>query len=408
MKTKKRKNNGRDSYTLFSEENIAGRKTKNRLIRSATFEAAANGDGTITDAYINLHRTLARGGVGTIITGLMAVAENARGMHNQVGAWGDHHIFGLKNVTDAVHGEASDTLIFAQIAHAGRNVPSKSNLSEPVGPSEVPSPLLKRQARELSVEEIEEITEGFADAIFRVREAGFDGVQLHGAHGYLISSFLSPYTNRRTDRFGGSPENRARIVSDIVSSGRKRVGSDFPILIKMNADDFVPGGVNIDTFPDLAKQVEAAGVDAIEVSGGTWDCLARSEKELGFFPVPFADSRIRIDDPARQSYFLPYTESLDLKIPVILVGGHRSVERMEDILNNNSIDFLSISRPLISEPDLPNRWRTGIGPQTPRCVSCNGCYLTINKGPTSCLWPKKITHVMARKVVPHTWKLLFN
>jgi 2,4-dienoyl-CoA reductase-like NADH-dependent reductase (Old Yellow Enzyme family) len=406
--TRERKKSRRGSYRIFSEGEIAGQKTKNRLVRSATYEAAANRDGTITDTYINFHRTLARGGVGTIITGLMPVSEDGRGAHRQAGIWADFHIFGLRKVADAVHGEAPDITIFAQLAHAGRNIPSNFNLSEPVGPSEVPSPILKRQVRVLSVEEIERIIGRFSDAIVRVRKAGFDGVQLHGAHGYLISSFLSPYTNRRTDRFGGSLEKRARIVSEIVSSARKRVGSDFPILIKMNADDFVPDGITIDTFPALAKKIEASGIDAIEVSGGTWDCLARSEEELGFFPIPFADSRIRIDDPEKQSYFLPYAKSLDLKIPVILVGGHRSIERMEDILENSPVDFLSLARPLISEPDLPNRWLSGNGHEAPRCVSCNGCYLTINKGPVRCLWSKKITHAMARKVVPHTWKLIFN
>lgn len=398
----------RDSYRVFSQGSIAGKKIKNRLVRSATFEAAANSDGTVSDTYIDFYKTLARGGVGTIISGYMAVAENSRSTHNQTGIWADRHIAGLKKATDAVHNEVPDTVLFAQIVHLGRSVLSKNDLAEPVGPSEVPNPLIKKQARVLRVEEIEEIIEKFVDATVRVREAGFDGMQLHGAHGYLISSFLSPYTNRRTDRFGGSLENRVRIVSDIVSGARKRVGSDFPILIKMNADDYVPGGIDINTFPALAKKVGAYGVDAIEVSGGIWDCLTRSEEELGFFPIPIPESHIRIEDPAKQSYFLPYTKSLDLKIPIILVGGHRSVERMEGILNNSPVDFLSLSRPLISEPDLPNRWLSGSGPETARCVSCNGCLLTLEKGPVRCLAPKKFTHAMAKRIVPHIWRLLFN
>ena len=246
------------------------------------------------------------------------------------------------------------------------------------------------------------------DAVVRVREAGFDGVQLHGAHGYLLSSFLSPYTNRRTDRFGGSLENRVRIVSDIVSGARKQVGSISRSSSRSNADDFVPGGIDINTFPALAQKIEASGFDAIEVSGGTWDCLARTEEELGFFPVPLPESRIRIDDPAKQSYFLPYTMTLDLKIPVMLVGGNRSVERMEDILNNSPIDFMSLCRPLISEPDLPNRWLSGDGPETARCQSCNGCLLTLTKGPVRCLAPKKLTHAMVKRIVPRVWKLMFN
>ena len=408
METNKRKNNRRDSYRIFSEGNIAGLKTKNRLVRSATFEAAADHDGAVTDTYIDFYRTLARGGVGTIVTGVTSVAENGRSVHKQAGVWADRHIAGLKRAADAMRSEAPDAVIFAQIGYAGRNISYNNDMSEPVGPSEVPHPVLKKQARALRVDEIEEIIGRFVDAIVRIREAGFDGVQLHGAHGYLLSSFLSPYTNRRTDRFGGSLENRVRIVSDIVSGARKRVGSDFPILIKANADDFVPGGIDINTFPALAREIEASGFDALEVSGGMWDCLARSEEELGFFPVPPPESRTRIDDPAKQSYFLPYTGSLDLKVPVILVGGNRSVERMEGILNNNPIDFMSLSRPLISEPDLPNRWLSGDGLETTRCMSCNGCLLTISKGPVRCLAPKKLTHAMARRIVPLTWKLLFK
>jgi 2,4-dienoyl-CoA reductase-like NADH-dependent reductase (Old Yellow Enzyme family) len=408
MTTEGTKKNGRGSYRIFSEGAIGGKKTKNRLVRSATFEAGGTHDGTVTDTYVDFYRTLAHGGVGTIITGWMSVAANGRSMHNHIGIWEDYFISGIKKAADAVHREAPGTVLIAQIGHAGRNIVSKNDMSEPVGPSAVPLPILKKRARALTLEEIEKIVEQSIDAIARVREAGFDGVQLHGAHGYLLSSFLSPYTNRRTDRFGGSLENRVRIVSDIVSGARKRVGPDFPILIKVNADDFMPGGIDINTFPALAQKIEASGFDAIEVSGGTWDCLARTEQELGFFPVPLAESRIRIDDPAMQSYFLPYTMVLDLKIPVILVGGNRSVERMEAILKNSPVDFLSLARPLISEPDLPNRWLSGIGPETARCQSCNACFLTLTKGPVHCLAPKKLTHAMVKRIVPRMWKLMFN
>lgn len=408
MATEGKKKNGRVSYHIFSEGAIAGLKTKNRLVRSATVEGAASNDGRVTETYTDFYKTLARGGVGTIITGYMAVAENGRSVHKQAGIWADWHVAGIKKAADAVHHETPDTVLIAQIGHAGRNITSNVDMSEPVGPSVVPSPILKKQARALGDDEIEDIIGLFVDAVVRVKEAGFDGVQLHGAHGYLLSSFLSPYTNRRTDRFGGSLENRVRIVSDIVSGARKQVGSDFPILIKANADDFVPGGIDINTFPAVAQKIEESGLDAIEVSGGIWDCLVRTEHELGFFPVPIPESRIRIDDPAKQSYFLPYAMMLDLKIPVMLVGGNRSVERMEDILNNSPIDFMSLCRPLISEPDLPNRWLSGDGPETARCQSCNGCLLTLTKGPVRCLAPKKLTHAMVKRIVPRVWKLMFN
>jgi 2,4-dienoyl-CoA reductase-like NADH-dependent reductase (Old Yellow Enzyme family) len=408
MDTNASKINARNSYRIFSEGAIAGLKTKNRLVRSATFEAAGTHEGMVTDTYVDFYKTLARGGVGTIITGWMSVAANGRSMHNHIGIWDDRFISGIKKAADAVHGEAPDTVLISQIGHAGRNIVSKNDMSEPVGPSAVPVPVLKKRARGLTLEEIEKIIKQFVDAIVRVREAGFDGVQLHGAHGYLLSAFLSPYTNHRTDRFGGSLENRVRVVSDIVSGARKKVGPDFPILIKVNADDFMPGGIDITTFPALANKIEASGFDAIEVSGGTWDCLARTEEELGFFPLPLPESRTRIDDPAKQSYFLPYAMLLDLKIPVILVGGNRSVERIEGIFKNSPVDFMSLARPLIAEPDLPNRWLSGDGPGTARCQSCNACFLTLTKGPVHCLAPKKLTHAMVKRIVPRMWKLMFN
>jgi 2,4-dienoyl-CoA reductase-like NADH-dependent reductase (Old Yellow Enzyme family) len=144
-------------------------------------------------------------------------------------------------------------------------------------------------------------------------------------------------------------------------------------LIKMNGTDYVEGGTDIDTFPELAKEIERADVDAIEVSGGMWDCLVRPEHELGFRPVPAPESQTRIKAPDRQSYFLRYAESVALDIPVILVGGNRDIERIEAILSRETVDFIALCRPLISEPDLPHRWLHGRGSPEADCVSCNSC-----------------------------------
>jgi 2,4-dienoyl-CoA reductase-like NADH-dependent reductase (Old Yellow Enzyme family) len=141
----------------------------------------------------------------------------------------------------------------------------------------------------------------------------------------------------------------------------------------MNGTDYLDGGTDMDTFPELAKEVERAGIDAIEVSGGMWDCLVRSEDELGFRPVPAPESHTRIKNPDKQSYFLKYAESLDLDIPVILVGGNRDIERLEAIVSKGKVDFIALCRPLISEPDLPNRWLEGRGGPGTDCISCNSC-----------------------------------
>lgn len=159
-----------------------------------------------------------------------------------------------------------------------------------------------KKARELSVNEVETIIKYFAVSILRVKKAGFDGAQLHGAHGYLLSSFLSPYTNRRTDKFGGSVRNRVKIIKDIVSLAREEVGS-FPVLIKINCDDHIEGGISKENFNELIKEIQDTGVDAVEVSGGMWDCLIRSEKEQGFIPVPIPESRTRINNAEKQPIF---------------------------------------------------------------------------------------------------------
>ncbi|MCD6360980.1 MAG: hypothetical protein J7M38_08950 [Armatimonadetes bacterium] len=158
----------------------------------------------------------------------------------------------------------------------------------------------------------------------------------------------------------------------------------------------------------MARIVERTGVDAIEVSGGMWDCLARPEKDLGFRPVPLPESRTGIEDPERQSYFLDCARRLSLCVPLILVGGNRNVEHMEEILRQGSVDFFALCRPLIREPGLPNRWLAGAGPATADCVSCNSCLLSLGKGPARCLGRKKSTHMLARNVVRHLGKMMLK
>jgi 2,4-dienoyl-CoA reductase-like NADH-dependent reductase (Old Yellow Enzyme family) len=198
-------------------------------------------------------------------------------------------------------------------------------------------------------QEVEEMTVQFAQAIRRAKTAGFDGVEIYAA-GYLLGSFLSPYTNTRADRFGGSLENRVRVIADIISKARQLVGGDFPILAKLNCDDGVEGGTNIDTFPAVAAQVEKAGVAAIDVIG---------------------PSTVR--NLERESYFLKYAQRLRVKIPVILTGGNRNVDRLEQILHSGPPDFIAMARPFIREPDLASRWQARKGDPDAACISCNRC-----------------------------------
>ena len=356
----------RDGYAIFSEGRIGNLTLPNRLVRSATWDPSVVSSRRVTDEVLDLYRELARGGVGMIIAGGLPVVEAEMLQAGAAGGRGcsydDVRIERLGRMVDVVRSARSDCKLVVQL--------EASYLG--AGPSEMGSPFVEEGIRSLTAGEIHLIVDCFVEAIARMRGHGFDGVQLHAAHGGLLSCFLSPYTNHRDDEYGGSVRNRVRIVREIVSRARERVG-DWPVLIKVNGTDYVEGGIDVDSFPELAKEIERVGVDAIEVSGGMWDCLVRSEKELGFRAVPAPESHTRINSPDRQSYFLEHAERVALDVPVILVGGNRDVERLEQIVRRGRVQFIALCRPLISEPDLPNRWLEGRGSNTTDCISCNSC-----------------------------------
>jgi len=387
---------GREDYKVFTEGRIAHLRVKNRLIRSATYEGGMTEDGKATAEIL------------TIITGHMAVSLKGKGNHRQTCIYDDTHIPEIARIAEVVHASGNGCKVVAQLTYAGRQVLHDNTVAECVGPSDVPSPILRKRARELSADDIRIIVDSYVDAIVRVRKAGYDGVQLHAAHGYLLSSFLSPYTNRRQDRYGGSIEKRVAILREIVTKARENVDY-YPILIKMNCTDHVAGGIDIATFAETAKEVAALGVDAIEVSGGMWDCLIRSEEELGFFPLPIPEARTRINSLDKQSYFVRFAEKLSLDIPVIVVGGHRNIESLEKIINGGAVDFFSFGRPLISEPGLPNRWLEGRGSEKADCVSCNSCLLEVKSKPLKCvLKQNRLKQNVVKNLVPHIWKLILK
>ena len=376
----------RDHYKLFSEGRIGPLTLSNRLVRSATWDPAILQARRMTDEVLEIYRRVATGGVGLIITGDSSVIPEGLLDEDpprpEAFAYEDVRIEGYDWLVERVHATASGCKIVAQLSV---DYPG-------VGPSDVPSPFAAERTRPLSTEQVRLLVHCLAESIAGIQGEGFDGVQLHAAHGGLLGRFLSPYTNRRRDEYGGSTANRARLVREVVAGARQKVG-DFPILIKLNGTDYLPGGIDLDTFPELAREIADAGFDAIEVSGGMWECLVRPEAELGFRPVPAPESHTRLKDPAKQSYFLPYAERLDLDIPLILVGGNRDVERLEAILQRGIVDFVALCRPLISEPDLPQRWLEGRGSSGTDCISCNSClydmYTSLERGqpgPVTCLF----------------------
>lgn len=362
----------RDNYRLFSQGTIGQLTLSNRLVRSATWDPSILKSRKMTDEVLDLYKELALGGVGLIITGGFPAFQERQndGPGKWIATYSDLRVRGIERMAQLVHASRPECRIIAQLENGNLNA----------RPSVIESPYSRRKLRPLTVEEIGNIVDCFVEATVDMKKAGFDGVQLHAAHGGLLSRFLSPYTNRREDAYGGSPSNRVRIIQEIVSKARPSVG-DFPILVKMNGTDYLEEGITLDTFPDLARKIEQAGIDAIEVSGGMWECLVRGEQALGFRPVPAPESHSRIKKPEKQSYFRKYAEKLELGIPIILVGGNRDVERVEEIVSQGKIDFIALSRPLIREPALPNRWFEGRGGPTTECISCNSCIYAMHVHP---------------------------
>jgi 2,4-dienoyl-CoA reductase-like NADH-dependent reductase (Old Yellow Enzyme family) len=251
--------------------------------------------------------------------------------------------------------------VFLQIAHAGRQTKEKLCGSTPVSPSAVYDPVSKVMPRELEAAEIETLVRDFVQAARRARESGFDGVQLHVAHGYLLSSFLSPHTNRRTDAWGGPLENRVRVVVEIVRGVRSLLGRGFPVIVKLNSTDFLDGGLTVDESVRAAVILEQAGIDGVEVSGGMaeagrgsiWPGLRKPEDE-GYFVEAAAKVKAAVN------------------VPVLGLGGIRSLEVAEEFVREGRVDIVSMSRPFIRDPELVRNFREG-RLAVSECISCNKC-----------------------------------
>ncbi len=332
---------------LFEPFSFSGLDLKNRLVRSATFEKRADDDGFVTESLIELYEDLAKGGIGLMITGNALVHPSGRSVEQMICAHSDIYIQGLRKLTSAVH--EFDGLIAVQLVHGGRqSFPILLGGRDPLAPSAVYDTSTKIMPRAMSDTEIWEVVDAFADAARRARITGFDAVQIHGAHGYLVSEFLSPYTNRRDDYWGGDEERRFHFVEEIYKAMRREVGEDYLLMIKMNADDFIEGGLKVEEAVRIAQRLQEMGLDAVEVSGGMYESTRKAAQP-------------DITSPEDEAYFRSFGKAFKskLKIPVMLVGGMRSKSIMEDVLLKGEADLISIARPLIREPDLPNKFKAG-------------------------------------------------
>lgn len=367
---------GDGSGTLFRPGTIGLLELRNRIVRAGTSETMAGTAGEVTDELIALYERLAASGVGLILTGHLYCHSRGQYAARQTGIYSDQLVTGLHRLTEAVHRHGGR--IFAQLAHAG----SQSRVPEnrPLAPSPVPNALTSRPVGEASEEEIRECLEAFAAAARRALEAGFDGVHVHCANGYLVSEFSSPLTNHRDDAWGGDAHRRGRFAVELAGAVRAAVPAEFPVTFKLGMYDAVEGGLELREALDRAARLVSSGVDAIEVSCNVMAVAADSAREY-----VAVGSRRALGDlllhrlgarPASEAYFRPLASALRkaVQTKIVLVGGLRRVETMEDVVASGDADFVALARPLIREPDLVAQIALGRRGLVD-CTSCNLCLM---------------------------------
>ncbi|MCO8088032.1 NADH:flavin oxidoreductase/NADH oxidase family protein [Acinetobacter indicus] len=331
------------------------RKTtfKNRIIKGAMSEALANTAGQPNQLHLGLYEAWAKGGLGCAITGNVMVDIRAKNEPGVVAIESERDLAKLQQWAQI--GKQYGMVQLVQLSHPGRQCPKGLN-KETVAPSAVPfSPALATTfgtPRELREDEILDIIQRFARAAQICEQAGFEGVQLHGAHGYLISQFLSPLTNKRQDRWGGSIDNRMRFLLEIYQAVRAATSEDFIISVKLNSADFQRGGISEEDVIQVFKAIDAAGIDLIEVSGGTYEAPAMAGVK--------AEKR-KASTLAREAYFLEFAERIrqEVRCHLMVTGGFRTVQGMNTALASGACDFIGIARPFAVEPDLAHRLLAG-------------------------------------------------
>jgi 2,4-dienoyl-CoA reductase-like NADH-dependent reductase (Old Yellow Enzyme family) len=367
---------GEAMNTLFEQTTINGMTLKNRLARSATWEGMCDIHGKPDQKLIDFYGELARGNVGLIITGYAFVSPEGKQLPGKMGIHTDEFADVMNEMSQKVHDE--DGKICIQLVHAGGQTDSGNAGRQPLAPSALELAQYPELPAEMAGKDISRVIAAFGAGARRAKAWGFDAVQLHGAHGYLINQFLSPLTNQRTDEYGGSIENRCRFLLEVYEAVRSAVGPDYPVMIKMNGSDNLDGGLTIEDAVFAAKALDKAGIDCIEVSGGT--------------PASgnMTPARTKINTPEKEAYNLSLASQFRsaVKCPIMVVGGFRSFEVAEKTIQE-SADYISMARPFIREPGLAKRWQEG--DRSPaRCISCNSCFTPgLKEGGIYCIVEKK-------------------
>lgn len=401
-----------NSETLFRPIKIGNLSLDGRFAKSATVETLCDAEGFITPEYIQHYEELAQGGTPLLITGAASYNKFSRGVPFQLAVDDDNKIAGLKKLADTVHQYGSKIMV--QIYHTARQSdPGPMGREYAQAPSAVTEPILGVTPRAMSLEEIKESIIQYGDAAERCKKAGMDGIQIHAAHGYLLSSFLTPHTNRRKDQYGGSFENRIRFLLEVYHEVRKRVGDDYPVIMKINGSDDLPlrKGLDTKTLVAVAKRMEKEGIDAVEVTAGHYESgftfergnfkgYTRNSIKHGmgqhfskmkagsmWLLAPLLDLFFQKSARFTPGFNLPYAREFSkaLNVPVISVGGLNTRLQMEDAINNGDCDMVSAARGLVADPYL---YRHMLNNQKgPECNYCNECFGRPGVNPLDCYEP---------------------
>jgi 2,4-dienoyl-CoA reductase-like NADH-dependent reductase (Old Yellow Enzyme family) len=390
---------------VFEPWSLGTLRIKNRIIRSATHEGMAHPDGMPTDGLEKIYQRLAAGGAGAIITGYVGVKRNGRTFPNMRMFDSDAYVDIYKGINDRLKGLGTPVIV--QLAHGGSRSNGKLTGEDVIGPGYRRKNDYGDVCREASEADILAIIDAFAAAVVRAQKAGFDGVELHAAHGYLLSEFISPKLNQRKDKWGGTIENRLRIVTEVLRRARQAVGT-YPILVKISAHDEFKNGLAAQEAAAIARILQDSACDAIEVSCGYGDFqyTVRMPKLpvdaiLGLMPgyrekSAFQKRLLRLAAPVLgknpsplHNYNVAAAELIkrNVTIPVIVVGGIRKIQDITQIIGTKDIDCVSLSRPFIIEPDIVEKFRQGKQDHS-RCIDCGYCLIGVTGAPLRCYYGK--------------------
>lgn len=386
------------SHSLFTPARLGPIELRNRIVKCATNEGMSR-DGLVTERLIDWHREFAAGGVGMTTLAYCSVTSDGRTFPHQI--WmREEALPGLRRFTDAMHAEGTRASI--QIGHAGWFASPHATGTAPVGPSRMFSPHAQAFSRAMTEGDFERLTAAFAGATRLAVDAGFDAVEVHVGHGYLLNQFLSPYNNRRRDQWGGSLENRARFPRQVLRAVREAAGSKAAVYAKLNMEDGFRAGLLLDDGVQVARWLESDGsVDALQLTGGH---TTRTPFYLMRGEVPLADmarnqthwlrrlafqlfGRVLIRAyPFEEAFFLPQARRFRtaLRLPLMLLGGVTRLDTMESAIAEG-FDFVALGRALIRDPDLPRRMAAGELTAS-RCIPCNRCVIEMDRGGTRCVF----------------------